>query len=64
MPSARTMQASLPDWISMPRMRSPTAIWPPSGTNIFEPCIRQAFSLTGSSWSSRRRPDRSIPNTR
>ena len=42
------MQASLPDWMIMPRIRSSTLTLPPCGTNILEPCIRQALSLTGS----------------
>ena len=46
-PSATTTQASLPDWMMMPRIRSSTAMRSPSSTNIFEPCVRQARSETG-----------------
>ena len=47
----------------MPRIRSSTLTEPFSGTNILLPCIRQARSLTGSSWLSVSRPDFSIPYT-
>ena len=42
--SASTMAASLPDCTMTPRIRSSTLTVLPSCTNIFEPCIRQAFS--------------------
>ena len=51
-PSARTMQASLPDCTMTPRSRSSTRAVLPTSTNILEPPMRQAFSLTGSSSSS------------
>ncbi len=63
MPSASTMQASLPDCTIMPWMRSFTVTVWPSGTNIFDPPIRHAFSLTGSPWSSVNRPALSMPKT-
>ena len=46
MPSASTMQASLPDWMIMPRSRSSTRTSLPSSTNILEPPIFQAVSDT------------------
>ena len=54
--SATTMQASLPDWMMMPRIRSSTAMRVPSSTNIFEPWVRQARSDTGSVSVSFMRP--------
>ena len=62
-PSATTMQASLPDCTMMPRIRSSTRTCEFTSTNIFEPPIRQAFSETGSSSSSDRRPSFSRSNT-
>ncbi len=61
MPSASTMQASLPDCTIMPRTRSSIFTWLFRSTNIFDPPMRQARSLTGSSWVSVNRPDFSIP---
>src|SRR5665213_2835329 len=51
MPSASTMQASLPDWMIMPCSRSSTGTLLLSAANIVEVCegappLRQAFSLT------------------
>src|SRR5664279_1126109 len=50
-PSASTMQASLPDWMIMPCSRSSTGILLWIAANMVEPCegappLRQAFSLT------------------
>ena len=45
-PSATTMQASLPDWMRMPRIRSSTFTSESMSTNILEPCMAQAFWLT------------------
>jgi len=61
MPSASTMQASLPDWMIMPCSRSSTGILLLSAANIVEPCetappLRQAFSLTEYSSVSLMRP--------
>ena len=61
--SASTMHASLPDCTMTPRTRSSTLICAPSSTNIFDPPMRQARSLTGSVWSSCRRPAFSCSNT-
>ena len=62
--SAKTMQASLPDWMIMPRSRSSTPTRSPTLTNISEPSIRQARSLTGSVSSSLRLPSLSRSKTR
>ena len=51
--SANTMQASLPDCTMTPRIRSSTFTCVPTWTNIFDPPIRHARSLTSSSSSSR-----------
>ena len=45
--SATTMQASLPDCTMIPCRRSSTRTRDPTSTNIFEPPLRHAFSLTG-----------------
>ncbi len=55
------MQASLPDWMIMPRIRSLTGTRLLSAANIVEPPdgappLRQAFSLTGNSSVSLMRP--------
>ena len=44
--SATTMQASLPDWTTIPRTRSSTRTRLSTSTNILEPPIRQALRLT------------------
>ena len=62
-PSASTMQASLPDCTITPRSRSSTRTILPTSTNIFEPPLRHAFSLTGSSSSNEMRPSLSRSNT-
>ena len=51
-PSAKTTAASLPDCTMTPWIRSSTLTLVPTSTNIFEPPMRQAFSLTGSVSSS------------
>ena len=56
MASAKTMQASLPDCTMTPWIRSSTFTVVPICTNIFDPPMRQAFSVTGNSSSSRMRP--------
>jgi hypothetical protein len=59
MPSATTMQASLPDSTIMPLIRSSTVTSVPgSPTHIVEPWrdMRQAFSLTWNLLSSLSRP--------
>ncbi len=48
-PSASTMQASLPESTIMPRIRSSTCTEVPTCTNILEPPMRQARSETRSS---------------
>ena len=50
--SAMATQASLPDWMMMPRIRSSTFTRSPTSTNICEPPIFQARSLTRISSSS------------
>ena len=50
--SAIVTQASLPDWMMMPRIRSSTFTRSPTFTNICEPPIFQARSLTRTSSSS------------
>ena len=50
--SANTMQASLPDCTMTPRIRSSTRTCVPTWTNIFDPPIFHARSLTSSSSSS------------
>ena len=62
-PSATTMQASLPDCTMIPRSRSRTDTRVLTMTNIFEPPLRHAFSLTGNSSSSEMRPSLSRSNT-
>ena len=57
MPSASTMQASLPEWITTPLSRSLTLILLWIAANMVEPPdgappLRQAFSLTTNSSSS------------
>ena len=61
--SAKTMQASLPDWMIMPRTRSSTGTRSPTLTNISEPSTRHAFSLTGSVSVSFRLPSFSASKT-
>ena len=51
MPSATTTEASLPDWITMPRIRSSTLIWSLGLRNMVEPPLAapplsQALRLT------------------
>ncbi len=43
--SASATLASLPDWMIRPLSKSSTETCLPTSTNIFEPCMRQAFSL-------------------
>ena len=52
-----------PDWITTPRIRSSTLIRLFNSTHIFEPCMRQARSLTGSVASSDNRPALSASKT-
>ena len=54
--SATTMQASLPDWTTIPRIRSSTRTCLSTSTNILEPPIRQALRLTTNLSSSERCP--------
>ena len=62
--SARTTQASLPDWMIMPRTRSSTFTRSPTRKNICEPPIFQACSLTVSTSSSLSRPSFRASKTR
>src|SRR5688572_28596969 len=62
--SATTTQASLPDWMTMPRIRSSTAMREPSSTNILEPWVRQARSDTGNLSVSLTRPSFNRLNSR
>ena len=52
MASARATQASLPDWTIMPLIRSSTFTWVLTWMNMREPGAFQAFSETGTVWSS------------
>ncbi|HET8698584.1 MAG TPA: hypothetical protein VFO94_13910, partial [Gammaproteobacteria bacterium] len=49
MRSASATLASLPDWISMPRIRSSTATREFTSMNIRVPPVRHARTLTGTS---------------
>ena len=44
--AAMAIEASLPDWTTMPRTKSSTLTCEPTSTNIFEPPIFQALRLT------------------
>ena len=55
-PSAMTTQASLPDSTIMPLIRSSTVTSLPSSTNMREPPMLRARSLTRNRVSSFRRP--------
>ncbi len=63
-PSATTMVASLPDCTMMPRIKSSIRTRLPTRTNIFDPCIFQAFLLTGKVSSSDRLPFFSFSKSR
>ena len=54
--SATATLASLPDWMTMPRSRSSSFTVVPSRTNIFEPPVRHALTLIGTSSAKSMRP--------
>ena len=64
MPSAMTMEASLPDCTMMPRNRSATLTRVLTMTNILDPPMRHAFSLTRNLSSRLSAPALSRSNTR
>ncbi len=61
--SARATEASLPDWMIMPRISWSTRTRVPTSMNMREPPVRQARSLTVTMSSSAISPLRSSLNT-
>ena len=56
MPSASVTAASFPESTKMPRMRSSMVMFVPTCTNMREPPMCQAWSLTRKVWSIRSLP--------